>query len=297
MSDVAFIQLDLGGVLRHTMTDLPANGARWDASTTPTIQLYRPGGGAILSAPASTTTTSTTTLSSSAAAGATSLTVGSTAGIDRWADLVVGPSSSTGRWEWITVAAAAGQTITLAAPLTYAYPSGTVVKSHEMTYTVASTACSSIERGCRAEWRYEVNDVPRRESTIYHVSRYAPRLALSAAELIQEYPRAARQIASHQDLDLMIRRIWSRTVLPTIHRIYPPGAVMAGSEAEQALAAAVKVALCEEAKDAESAEIYREQFRNAIDEIARYAVDLDESGDVGDSEIPRSTRAIRVLRG
>jgi len=261
------------------------------------VVLYNDAGGAILASTASTTKGPTTTLSGAAAAEATQLTVSSSASFTRWVDLVVGPSSSTGKWEWCTVAGVGTNTIYLAAPLANAYPTGTAVKSHEITYSVPKTACATVARNCRAEWRYYVDGIERRESTIYHVSEYAPRLSLTAAELIQVYPRAIRQVASHQALDLMIRRMWHRQVLPAIGRMYAPGAIVSGEVAEQALVSLVKAVLCEEARDYESALIHREQYTGHLNEISQSMIDLNEDGVQTDAEQPRSLNSIRVLRG
>ena len=299
MPRVHFVQLDLGGTVEHRMVDVPADGARWDATPAPTVQLYSDSGGELLSSPATATEGPSTTLSADAAAGATSVSVASTTGIDRFDEMLVGPSSD-GRWEWITVMGAGGGQVHLAAPLEHSYSSGDVVKSHTLTYTIAASDAASVARGCRAEWRYEVGGVERRESTVYHVSRYAPRMSLTAAGLAQEYPRALRQVASHQDLDLLIRRVWEGHVLPAIGRIYAPGAMVSGELAEQALIAAVKTTLAEEAKDLDAAEIYRDQYRAHMDEIASLMVglvDTDEDGVRDDDETPRGALTPIIMRG
>ena len=82
-------------------------------------------------------------------------------GIERFAEYTIGPSAS-GRWErCTTVAAGAGQ-VSLAAPLANAYAAGVEFKSHRLFYRVSSSTATSIERNCRAEWRYSVDGVARR---------------------------------------------------------------------------------------------------------------------------------------
>ena len=292
---IHFLQLDKGGVLYHTMADLPPDGARWDASPAPTVTLYSTTSGELRAAESATLGPSTT-LSAAAAAKATSLTVASTSDINRFDRLVVGPNS-TGQWEWVTVDGAASTTITLLDPLEYSYASSDVVKSHTMQTTVSSDDAGSEIRRCRADWTYTVDSVGRIESTIYVVSKYAPRLAVTAADLMQHDPRARKLLGSDQAVELLLQRIWETRILPDVAKVYgSPGSVPSGEALQQAVLAKFDAHVARRTGAYEAETRYEEIYQELIDEVRVGIVDTDEDGDVED-EIPRTMRVARVFRG
>lgn len=294
MGKVAFVQLSVGGQIDHVMADLPHDGGRWDTSTTPAVVIYDSSGGELIASTAASTGP-TTRLSTSTAAGVSTLPITSTSGWQRFEDVVIGPNIH-GQWEWVTIVGVKTTALTIAPRTQYAYSTSDVVKSHRLFYAVAATTAAEVDRLRRAEWRYVVDGVERRESTEFHVSRYAPRLSLTAAAFLQEYPRGQRMIASHQDLDLLIRRVWFGRVLPDIARMIPPGAVASGAAIEAALIERVKAHLSEEAKDHDSADRYLETYKAELDGLRASLVDTDEDGSVDDTEIMPSVRTPRISR-
>lgn len=291
---VAFVQQSLGGVLEHTMVDVPHDGARWSSSPAPTVRLLDAAGGELKSSTAATLGVSTT-LSAAAAAEATGLTLLTTSGFERFGEYLLGPNAG-GEWQWVTVVGVSTGGVKLAEKIEFAFSSGNAIKSHSMTYTVPASTVGSIARDCHAEWSYYVDGVKRQEHTLFHVSLYAPRLSLTAARFVEAFPRARRMKASSQDLDLLIRRTWQQHVLPDISRLYRPGAVVSGEMCERALVARVKQLLLEDAKERESADRAGEEYTAEIDLLREGLLDLDEDGAKSDSEVVRSLSTPRIRR-
>ena len=289
-----FLQLDVGGQLHHDLADLGAGGALWDSSPAPTVILYHRSGGE-LRASATATTGSSYTLSSAASVGATSIALASTTGVSRWEPLVI---IENGAPEHITPKSVSSGTVALIQPLKSAHADGATVRSPRLSATVAASVCASVEHGCRAEWRYSIGGVARRESTSFTISRYVPRYTLTSQELLEIEPRAEALVGSYQDLDRLIDVTWSRKILPDVAKMLgTPGAAISGDSLESALLKRVLADLAVRARDFETADRYEADYAAAIDEIRTTAVDLDESGGQSDDEIPRSRNAVRILRG
>jgi hypothetical protein len=294
MGRVAFVQLDLGGSLDHTMVDLTSDGARWDADPLPSVTLRSGSGGEIRAAVTATAGPATST-ASAVAAGAKRVPVLATTDFLRWEEVVVGPNSS-GQWEWATIdGISLSEALTVLDELSFAYGSGVPVKSHRLSTTLTAADVGDVQRRAWAEWSYEVGGVARKEATIYVASRYAPRLSLTATELLGEDPRVRRLIAGNQRLDLLIRRTWERKVLPAIAAMWAPGALISGESAEEALILAVRLKLARDAKDFESADKIEALYRTALDRLQSVPVDLDEGGEADDAV--RGAVAPRLLRG
>lgn len=291
---VAFLQLDLGGTLRHTMVSVPSDGSRWDSSPAPAVVLYGPGGGEIRASTAATLGASHT-LSSAVSSGSSILPVSSSTGFERYRDVVIGPNA-LGQWEWGTIDGL-GATVHLLDPLQYDYATSAQVQSHDLETIVTSADVGSVEHNCRAEWRYSVGSIPRRESTVFSVSRYAPRHGLNAADVAQEDPRVSEVIGSGQRVDLLIERLWERKVLPDIATLWRPGATVSGSDCDEALMAKVQETVARLARDFEAADHYREVYRAALDGLRQSLIDLDQDGSQDDTEVPQGTHTIRMLRG
>lgn len=291
---VAFVQQNLGGVLEHTMVDVPHNGARWSSSPAPTVRLLDSAGGELHASTAATLGPSTT-LSAPGYLGSTGLTLLTTTGLERWGEYLLGPNAG-GEWQWITVVGVSTGGVKLAEKLEFAFSTGNAIKSHTMRYTVLASTVGSIARDCHAEWTYWCGGVKRQEHTLFHVSLYAPRLSLTASRFVEAFPRARRLKASNQDLDLLIRRVWQQHVLPDISRLYRPGAVVSGEMCERALVARVKQAFLEDQKEREAADRAAEEYTAEIDLLREGLIDLDEDGQKSDAEVPRSLATPRIRR-
>ena len=292
---IAFIQKSLGGKLTHTVADCGPDGGRWDSTTAPTVELYSKGGGVIVQ---STTCTlgPSTVLTAAAAASQKTLALSTTASLERWRNYVIGPNIS-GQWEWVTVDAIATTAVTVVDDLLYAYSSGRTFKSHDMSVTLSAGDVTSVYRDCRAAWSYNLYGIARKDHTTFHVSLYAPRLALTAADIVQEYPRIHQVISSQQRIDLLIRRIWETRLLPDIGKVFSPGALISGELANEALLYRVVKHVLMQARDFEGAEHYDDLYMSALDSLRSNAVDADESGGVDDDEIIPGIRSPRIRRG
>ncbi len=294
MSRVRFVQLHLGGTLDHVMVDLPSDGARWDDDPLPSVTLRSGGGGEIRAAVTATAGPATST-ASSCAAGQKNVPLIATTDFARWDEIVVGPNA-TGQWEWATIdAISISHAVTVLEDLAYSYGAGVPVKSHKLSTTLTAADVGDVQRRAWAEWSYEVGGIARKESTIYVASRYAPRLSLTATELLGEDPRVRRLLGSNQRLDLVIRRTWERKVLPAIAAMWAPGSLVSGESAEECLILAVRLKLARDAKDYESATKLEDLYRAALDRLQSVPVDLDEGGDAEDAV--RGAVAPRLLRG
>jgi hypothetical protein len=292
---VSFLQESLGGKLTHTVVDLGATGGRWDSTTAPTATFHGKGGGIIVSTRTCDLGPSTT-LGAAAAASQKSLTIATTTDLVRWNNYVVGPNIS-GQWEWVTIDAIATTAVSVVDDLQYAYSSGDTFKSHDMSVTFTSADITSIYRDCYAAWSYNVDGISRKDHTLFHVSLYAPRLSLSAADVVQEYPRAHQIISSQQKIGLLIKNIWESRLLPDLGRIVSPGALVSGETANEALLYRVVRHIMLQSRDFDGAELYDDMYKDAIDRLRSGLIDPDESGGVGDDETVRGVRTPRVRRG
>lgn len=305
MPRVVFLQLDCGGRLEHVVSDLAADGSGWDqpeeGDAAGTVVLYGPAG-EILVAEQDCEIVEPTTLEDAAAVGATTIPVAEVVGLRRWDQIVVGPSSVDGRWEWATIDGlldggdGGDSTIRLLAPLRYAYADGDAVGSRALAIEFDAADVGSVLRKCRAEWRYLQGGLERRESTIVHCSRYAPRYALSESEVETVIPSALRKIGPHQRLGLILRQVWERTVLPTIARLMPPGGLASGEAADELLLAAVARQICEAAREFDAADRWAAQYEQLLGGLPDAITDIDEDGVQSTTEGPRSRRAPRMLR-
>jgi hypothetical protein len=140
-----------------------------------------------------------------------------------------------------------------------------------------------------------MDGVERKESTLFIVSRHAPRLTLTSTQLLSEDPRARRLIGSNQRLDLLIKRTWERKVLPAIGAMWQPGALVSGEAAEEALVYAVRWKLALDAKDNETADKLQALYRAALDRLKDSSIDLDEDN-VAEDEV-RGAVTPRLYRG
>jgi len=305
---VTFLQVGCGGGVEHTISDLRPDGSAWDdideddEDTIPTCTLYGEGGAGTIAAARPCAIPPATELSDACEEQALVLVVESAEGLERWQEIVVGPGHD-GRWEWAVIDGIEiggddeDDTIHLLAPLRYAYAEGTPVGSRTLRASFSSDEITRVLRDCRLEWRYRRDERTPVDHTIVHLSRYAPRYALSAAEVNDAEPKAIRMLGPGQRLDLVIRREWERRVLPSIARIMPPGALVSGEAADELLLAAVCQRLTNAARDDDAADRWGARYETLLGGLGDTLTDFDEDGVVDPLEKPRSPRAPRLMRG
>ncbi len=293
---IHFLQQDLGGTLEHIMKELPSDGTRWDASPVPAVTLYDRSGGTLRTSTA-VSQGPTTTLSSAAAVGARSASVTAQTGFARWEEYVIGPNAA-GQWERVLADGVGSGTVTFLDPLTYAYASGATIKSHRLYSPVTGGTVGSVAWGAWAEWSYYVDSVRRKVATPFNVSRYAPRLEVTALDFLQIEPAARQMIGSDQKIDLMIRRRWEQVVLPDVAKILgSPGAMVTGEAVERAVVYSVQDLMYRTTGNIERADNYAELYVTQLEEVSAGMVDLDQSGGQGETEIPPGAHSRRMRRG
>jgi hypothetical protein len=136
-------------------------------------------------------------------------------------DLFVIRKASTGQWEWVTIDGVASGSVTTRDALTYSYATGDTLQSQRLSYSVAATNCDSIYRNARAEWTYEVGGVSRTDTTLYHVSVWAPRLSLTDQDILRRNPRAKDLLGTRQRLTDLIEDVWEHEVLEELAGRHP----------------------------------------------------------------------------
>jgi len=302
---VQFIQTSYGGVLRHTLVALPHDGARWSSSPSPSCILYGKGGGQLKASTLASTGPSTI-LSTAASAGASSLPMLASSDFERFEDYKIGPNAA-GQWEWFTADKVSTGGVGILGNLQNAYEVSTTVESHDLLLRVSSGELSTVTRDCRATWSYTVAGpapekapIERRVSDVFHVAKYAPRYSLTEAEVLQEIPAARQLINDAQRIDLIVKRLWHRRVLPDIAKLMRPGAVVSGEDCDELLLLAFQrwMVLRKPGEGATvRAEMLSDEYRVAMDELRNTLLDLDESGGTDDTEIPRGSATPRLLRG
>jgi len=301
MPRVVFLQVDCGGRAEHVVTDVAGDGTGWDDGTTPTVVLYGSGGSTEIVAEQNATVVAPTELEAAEATKSQSISVSDSTGLRRWDQIVIGPSSRNGRWEWGIidgiVTGLNSDTLYLLAPLQHDYAKGDAVGARTLAVEFTAEQITAVRRHCRLEWKYIQAGLARRESTVVHLSRYCPRYALSDAELEAVVPTALRKIGPHQRLTLIIRQVWERKVLPSIARLMPPGGLVSGEAADELLLAAVAHQVCEAARDNDQADRWAEAYDGLLGGLQDSITDLDESGYQSSIEKPRSRRSVRALRG
>ena len=311
MPRVQFLQVDVGGHVEHVVTDLGSDGAGFDAATLvpvyagPTVELKGSDGSEVVASQLATVVAPTKLLAA-VAAGATQITVPTTTGLKRFDQIVIGPSSDEGRWEWAMIdglkastvgpPAVAG-TLFLLAPLRYAYGVNDVVGTRTLAVDFEDDEITEVQRNCRLIWTYQRSGVTIVENTVVHLSRYAPRYSLSDAEVEAVVPTALRMLGPHQRLTLIIRQVWERRVLPSIARLMNPGGLVTGEAADELLLAAVAQQINEAAGKPEQADRWRETYDGLLGGLQDTITDLDEDGEQATTEKPRSRNVARLNRG
>ena len=291
-----FVQLDLGGVLVHTMVDVPHDGTRWAASPAPTVTLYHRGGG-VLRDSATASTGPSLYVTSTAAADGRTIVCTTTTGLERWEQCYI-RSTATGHWETVTVDKFTSTTVTILDPLRYSYSTGDYLESHRMTTTLSESDAGNVELNCWAQWAYTVDGVKRKESTVFHISRYAPRLSLTAAEAMQAEPRLRDMLGSDQRIELLLRRIWHKVILPDVSKmIGSPGGMVSGEAIEEAVLLKLQEYVLRKSNQFEAAAHYKELYSSQLDEMRLSVIDMDEDGGQARDETPRGARTPRVMRG
>jgi hypothetical protein len=290
-----FLQVDLGGSLSHVMKDNPSDGARWDATPAPSVILRTRSGG-VLRGSTDVTLGPTTTVGSAAVAGTTLIGVGVTSALRRWEEYVIGPNAA-GEWERIRLDAVGATYVKTLDELMYSYSSGNSLKSHRMSTTVTAGTVGAVEINCWAEWRYAVDEQIRKESTRFHVSRYAPRLTVTALDAVQYDPAFRDQIGSNQRIDLLLKTVWENYIKPDITKVLgSPGAIISGEAVHEATLLRAEEYLYRQGRNTERADKYHELYVDKLEEIVLGPVDLDQSGGQAQDEIPAGIRSRPMVR-
>lgn len=291
-----FLQKDLGGSLWHVMRDLPADGARWDDTPAPAVTLYSRDGGTIRASTA-VSVGPLTTVASSVAAGTTVIGIGTTTALRRWEEYVIGPNAAK-EWERCKLDAVGGSYVKTLDPLVYSYSAGNEFKSHRLSTQVTTGNCGTVELNCWAEWSYAVDGQTSKVSTPFNISRYAPRLNITALDVVQFDPAARDQIGPDQKIDLILRDIWERHVLPDVAKLLgSPGAMVTSESVDAALLYRFEEHVYRQGRNTERADKYAELYAKQLEEVSSGIVDIDQSGGQDDDEIPPSPRSRRMVRG
>ncbi|MHC4644323.1 MAG: hypothetical protein ACYTBJ_02390 [Planctomycetota bacterium] len=291
-----FLQVQLGGSLSHTMKDLPSDGARWDATPAPSVVLKTKSGGSLRGS-TDVTLGPTTTLASGAVAGTTLVGIGTTSALRRWEEYVIGPNPA-GEWERCLLDAVGSSYVKTLDELEYTYSTGDTFRSTRMSTTVTAGTVGAVEINCFAEWRYAVDGQIRKESTRFHVSRYAPRLTVTALDAVQYDPAFRDQVGSNQRIDLLLRMVWENYIKPDITKVLgSPGAVISGEAVHEATLLRAEEYIYRQGRNTERADKYAELYASKLEEIVLGPVDLDQSGGQSKDEIPPGMRSRPMVRG
>jgi hypothetical protein len=291
-----FLQTDLGGSLYHVMRELPSDGSRWDASPAPAVTLRTKDGGSLRASTAAELGP-TTSVVSTALAGTTLIGIGVTTALRRWEEYVAGPNAA-GEWERVRLDAVGSGYVKTLDPLVYSYSAGNTFKSCRLSTQVTAGDVATVEWLCFAEWRYAVDGQVRKVSTPFNVSRYAPRLNITALDVVQFDPAARQQVGSDQKIDLILRDLWERHVLPDVAKLLgSPGAMVTAEAVDAALLYKFEEYVYRQSRNTERADKYAELYVNQLEEVSQGIVDIDQSGGQSDDELPPSPRSRRMVRG
>lgn len=287
---VKFVQVSRGGTVHHDVVDHAPS--LWDiatvASNSVRVTIYDATGGELV-AVSNATRGPSTTLTASASADATTITVVSATGISADDVMLLGPNAS-GQWEWTTVDGvnASTLTITLRDGLRHAYESGVAIRSPRISKTLTATNCDTTRANCRAAWLYEVGDQAIVETSIFHMSVWAPRLTLRDQDVLVRQPRAVDILGTRQRLTQLIRDVWERDVLEEVAARFDPAGLVDGDALRQAHLYRVLMEIALMAGDTDGRDRYGAQYRAAFDRaLASTLADTDGDGQIGDDDIIR----------
>jgi len=287
---VQFVQKDQGGTIYY---DAPE---RWDASPAPTVTLYAPDGGEMVSEQ-SATEGPTTTVSGAAAAGGTTIPVTSTTDLVVGREYLVGPNSS-GQSEWVTVSAIGSGQVTTRDELQYTYAANDVFCSTRLEVTLSSSDAGTAYRSCLARWKYYVDSQARIDTSIFHISIWMPTLNVTEQDILRREPRAIDLLGSRQRLSELIQEIWEHEILEDLGMSIDPGALTSGEALRMATIYRVLGEMYLAAQDHEHSDRLMDLYRAAWERVLQQApVDLDQSGTITDSDILRPAWSGRLYRG
>ena len=293
---VAFVQESRGGVLAYRHTDIPADGGRWDASPAPTVALFDSSGGELV-ASRTATLGPTTTLSSSAAAAQRTIPVTATTSINRGEQFVIGPNA-TGQSEWVTCEQVGGGNVVARDDLEYTYASADVFASHKMELTLTAADITTTYKDAYARWSFTVDSVQLYEQTIFHVSKYAPRLSVTPQDVLTYDATALHSLGDLQTLGILIAEVWDRHILVHLGQMFDPSALISGTALHLATIYKVLELIASGNKEEEERDQWRGQYSAAMEaSIVATPVDLDQSGGVDENEKVRNPHTARLMRG
>lgn len=287
---VQFVQVGKGGTITYHAPE------RWDASPAPTVTLYAPEGGELVASQTATLGPSTT-LDGAAAAGQTTVPLTATTSV------VVGDqyliTNATSESEWVTVEAiTSGVSVTVRDDLLHTYASADVFCSTKLSVSVSSTEAAAPHRSCYARWAYSVSSETRLDTSVFHLTRWSPRLNLTAQDILRREPRAIDLLGTRQDIEELIEDIWENEILEDLAQSCDPGALLSGETLRMATLYRVIAEMYLHAQDAEHSDALMGMYRAAWERVLATApIDVDQSGSVGADDIVRPAWTGRVFRG
>jgi hypothetical protein len=291
---IHFIQKDRGGTIWHDVID--AAPYRWDSTCTPVVAVYTPGGTQMLA----TTTADVgplATIDAACAAGGITIHIGTVPTSLASGDQYLVRKASSGQWEWVTIDGVGSGYVTVRDTLQYTYGTGDTIASPRLSYTVAATVCDEVYANARAEWTYEVDGISRTDTSLFHVSIWAPRLTVTEQDILRRNPRARDMLGSRQRLSDLIEDVWHRDILEELSVVVDPGQLVSGDALHLAVLYRVLAEIATMAEDYEERDRLMESHRAAWERVLQQTpIDSDDDGDISDEDIVRSASTGRVYR-
>ena len=286
---VSFLQKDKGGDLTYEAPE------RWDASPAPTVTLYDPTGGELVASQAATLGPSTT-LDGAAAAGQTTIPLTATTGISVGDELTV--ENSSGQSERVTVAAvSSGVSITVRDELQYTYASSDTCESTRLSVTVSAAQAEASHRNCYARWAYSVGSQAQIDTTLFHISVWAPRLNLDEQDILRREPRAVQILGTRQRLSDLIEDVWVNEILEELGQACDPGALLSGEALRMATLYRTLAEIWLANQDHEQMDRCMDLYRGAWERVLQQTpVDVDQSGTVSDDDLVSPAWTGRLYR-
>ncbi len=272
-----------------------------DAS--PSFRVLWSGGSVAQGATVATVDPVNTALSAAAAAGAQTLAVDSTTGIEVGRRYLLGAPEAQGG-EWVTVKSVDSATaLTLARRLRRAALDNTTLRGTRVTCAIAAaTGASVAEPGLRLELTYAVALVAQPKVFVpFHVTRYVPVSWLNAEDLrdadplFDKFCDGAMWLPGivRQAFDRMLSRVWAKK---------PPGSLVGTVDLTLAHSYLTRAMVLEANRDSDVAAHVRflhksfgEELDAALGQATPYQFDDDQSGATDHNE--RWNRGVRVSIG
>ena len=292
---VQFEQKDVGGTIYYEAPD------RWDAASTPTVTLLTPSGAELVAAQNATAGPSTTVKTgTSVAVGATTVELTAVTSLVVGRQYTLGPNA-LGQSERVTVSGITTGTsasVELRHPVQYAHAAGGAFASTRLSVAVTAAQATPTYRSCLAKWTYKVSTVDRVDTTVWHISLWAPRLTLTEQDVLRREPRALDLLGSRQRLVELIEDVWTSDILEDLGQSCDPGALVSGDALRMATLYRVLAEMYLVSQDHEHADrltgLYHAAWMRVLQQTP---VDVDQTGTITDDDIVRPAWTGRLCRG